>query len=74
MYQICAARSEVFKAMIERDFKEKTENRVDLTSDDPEVIQEFLRFLYTNKVENLSQIAPELLSVADLVSFSRFLP
>lgn len=74
MQRIRAARSEVFQAMFERDFKEKTDNKVDLSSDDPDVIQEMLRYLYTNRVENLSNVAAELLSVADRVSSLYFLP
>ena len=49
--------------------KEKRTNRTEVVEYDTEVVQEMLRYMYTNRVCDLKTHAGELLSIADMVSF-----
>ncbi|XP_037821030.1 protein roadkill-like [Lucilia sericata] len=59
---ILAARSEVFDEMFEL---EMLENRVEIADIASNVLQELLRFIYTDKVENLDEMAKFLLPAAN---------
>ncbi|XP_065203303.1 protein roadkill-like [Planococcus citri] len=62
---ILAARSPVFKAMFKHDMKESRQNCVEIKDTDEKIFQEILRYIYTGKVENLNDIALELVLVAE---------
>jgi len=62
---ILAARSPVFRAMFSHDMQESRDNQVEIQDIDPVVMEELLRFIYTNKVNGLSNIAKPLLAAAD---------
>lgn len=51
---VLAARSPVFAAMFEHDMGEKNSNSVTIIDCDPESFHEFLRFLYIEKLEDVS--------------------
>jgi speckle-type POZ protein len=57
--------SSVFEAMFKYNTKESIESKVCIKDSEPEVIKEFLRFIYFEKVENLDQISVELLIFAN---------
>ena len=46
----------------------KSQNRVEITDVDHNVMAEMLRFIYTGKASNLDKMADELLAAADKVS------
>ena len=54
--------------MFKNQFRESIENKVRLSEYDADLIQELLRFIYLGEVQNLDTFAPQLLSLADLVS------
>jgi len=62
---LLSMRSTVFKAMFAHELKENAEGRVDLKDYDSKVIREMLRYVYTDKVEDLNLVACDLLPVAD---------
>ncbi|XP_065203292.1 speckle-type POZ protein B-like isoform X4 [Planococcus citri] len=62
---ILAARSPVFKAMFKNNLMENQQNRVEIKDADENVFQEVLRYIYTGKVENLNDIALELMLIAE---------
>jgi len=62
---ILIARSPVIKAMLETDMKESIENEITITDVDPDVFVQFLHYLYTDNVPELTKMAPDLLYVAD---------
>jgi len=63
---LLAAESTVFRAMFETDMKEAKENQVVIDdSIDPAVVQEMISFTYTGQVEGISEIAADLLEIAD---------
>lgn len=62
---ILAARSPVFLAMFKNDMKEKSENTVVIPDVNPAVMKEILRYIYTEKVENLYTMAKDIIPVAD---------
>uniref|UniRef100_A0A146LIB4 BTB and MATH domain-containing protein 43 n=1 Tax=Lygus hesperus TaxID=30085 RepID=A0A146LIB4_LYGHE len=51
---VLSAQSEVFAAMFRHDMKESSSNVVTIDDCDPTVFKEFLRFLYSKRVEKLS--------------------
>ncbi|XP_065203295.1 speckle-type POZ protein-like [Planococcus citri] len=62
---ILAARCPVFKAMFKNDSSKNEQNCViEIKDIDENIFQEVLRYIYTGKVENLSDIALELMIVA----------
>lgn len=68
---ILMARSEYFMAVFEHDMKEKKSNEVKLDDIDSEVLDEMVRFMYTDEAPKLALIPDSLLLVADRsVSFS----
>lgn len=64
---ILSARSPVFEKMFTGDFKESKENRIVLEENDEQAFNELLNYIYTDRVENLSENASELLIVAEKV-------
>lgn len=51
---IIMARSPVFYAMLKHDTKEKRQGSVDITDCDPHIFKDFLLYLYTGKLDNIS--------------------
>jgi len=62
---ILAARSPVFKAMFSHNMQESRNNEVVVKDVEPEVMEELLRYIYTNKVNGINAIAKALLAAAD---------
>ncbi|XP_058789648.1 speckle-type POZ protein B-like [Phymastichus coffea] len=62
---ILATRSPVFAALFAHDMEEAMQNRVYIKDINPDVLTEILRFIYTGKVENIDELAYELLSASD---------
>ncbi|XP_065209934.1 speckle-type POZ protein-like [Planococcus citri] len=61
---ILASRSPVFEAMFKHDMQENRSNQVDISDIRPEVFEEFLLFMYTDKTPNYKMVT-ELFVVAD---------
>lgn len=53
--------------MFENEMKERTHNRVVITDIDHEVLNEMLKFMYTDKAPNLYEMTYGLLAAADKV-------
>lgn len=68
---ILAARSTVFGAMFQHDMQESRCNEITIKDMEPRVFREVLRFIYTDKVEGMEQIACELLAAADRYDLDR---
>jgi speckle-type POZ protein len=62
---ILTTRSPVFQAMFQSDLVVKNIYSVKIEDIEPEAFNEFLRFIYTDQVENLNEFAPLLLPFAD---------
>lgn len=62
---ILAARSEVFNKMFSTDMKEAKEGILDVSDLDYTTMKEVLRFIYCNEVENLDEIAQDLIFGAE---------
>jgi speckle-type POZ protein len=62
---IIAIRSSVFKAMLTADMAEKKLSRIVIEDIDDATMQELLRFIYTNEVQNLDTLASKLLYAAE---------
>jgi speckle-type POZ protein len=64
---ILAARSEVFTAMFEHPMREQSTNQIEIEDIEPEVFQEFLRFIYTGRISTatMESMATGLLITAD---------
>lgn len=62
---VLSARSPVFAKMFEHDCKEKINGIVDITDIAQDVCEQMLRYIYTDKVDELESMAPGLLSAAD---------
>ena len=60
-----AARSPVFLAMLTNNMKESKDNFVNIPDYDSGLMSEVLRFIYCNKVENLTSIAHKLIYAAE---------
>lgn len=63
---ILAARSPVFLAMLESNMKEGQENVIEIGEVEHDVMAELMRFIYTGKVENMDELAADLLAAADM--------
>ncbi|XP_023231141.1 speckle-type POZ protein B-like [Centruroides sculpturatus] len=68
---ILAASSPVFSAMFEHDMKENNENVILIEDVDPNVVEEMLRFIYTDTVPKLKEMTTSLLAVADKYALER---
>jgi len=62
---VLSARSPVFLAMFQTDLTEKKTNTLKICDIETDVFSEVLRFIYTDEVEQLDEMASELLSAAD---------
>ena len=62
---ILALRSPVFKAMLELDIAEKNNNIIIIEDIKPDVFKELLTYIYTERVPNMSAMAPDLFFAAD---------
>jgi speckle-type POZ protein len=62
---ILAARSPVFKAMFTRDTLEAKSSLVTIEDVNPDVLNEFLKFVYSGSVKNMESFATELIVNAD---------
>ena len=64
---ILSARSEVFAAMFQHPMEENSTNKIKIDDIDPDVFQEFLRFIYTGRVQvdKLEMLAAGLFIAAD---------
>lgn len=63
------ARSSVFASMFTADMSESNKNIVIINDFEFDVMQELIRFIYTDQVENMKELATSLLLAADKVSF-----
>lgn len=68
--EILAAKSSVFLAMFETEMKEKRENHVEIEDIEANIFQEFLRYIYTNTINNLNTYAEKLYKAADKYDLS----
>lgn len=63
---IVSARNEYMKKMlVDIDMKEKIEGVVKITDCSMPVFKSFLRYLYTDEIENIKELAEDLIAVAD---------
>jgi len=64
---ILAARSPVFKAMIQAEMKEKQTKKIVIKDSNPRTVAEMLNFMYTGDIllDKLEEIVSDLLGVAD---------
>ncbi|XP_014214510.1 speckle-type POZ protein A-like [Copidosoma floridanum] len=62
---VLACRSPVFLAMFDNDMLESRNNVVEIKDFDSSVIIEMLRYMYTGEVENINDIADDLVRCAD---------
>jgi speckle-type POZ protein len=62
---IIVARSPVFFAMLKNDTKEAKENSADVPDFDSKTMKEFLRYIYSNEVQDLESIARDLVFAAE---------
>jgi len=60
-----ATKSPVFKAMLTSNMKETNNNEIQIDDIEPEVMTEFLKFIYTGKSSNLDKFAMDLFIAAD---------
>ncbi|XP_033226697.1 speckle-type POZ protein-like isoform X1 [Belonocnema kinseyi] len=63
--EILAAKSPVFLERFQTEMKEKQENHVKIEDIEANIFQEFLRYVYTNTVNDLNTHAEELYAAAD---------
>jgi len=62
---ILCVRSPVFFAMLSNEMKEAKENAVKIPNIDGVTLKELLRYIYCNSVEDLSEVAEELVQAAE---------
>lgn len=62
---ILVAQSKVFEAMFLSAMKEKRTSRVDIVDTSAEIFEEFLKYLYTGEIKDLTKIVEQVLAVAD---------
>ncbi|XP_043479841.1 speckle-type POZ protein-like [Leptopilina heterotoma] len=62
---ILASRSPVFAAMFKNKMKEELTSVAEINDIKPEIFQQMLNFIYTDRVENLEESAVELIDVAE---------
>ncbi len=64
-HKIFLARSPVFEAMLNHDTKEIQENVIKITDFDHEIVEEMVRYLHTDEVPKLKELALELLVIGN---------
>ena len=62
---ILASRSSVLNALFQANLSESHTNILKIEDIEPEVFTEVLHFIYTGKINNLEELATELLAVAE---------
>jgi len=64
---VLAARSPVFKAMIQAEMKEKQDKKIVIEDTDPSTVAEMLNFIYTGDIspDGMEEMTKDLLRVAD---------
>jgi len=62
---VLSVRSPVFFAMLSNEMKEAKENAVKIPNMDSVTLNELLRFIYCNRVEDLPEVAEELVQAAE---------
>ena len=62
---VLSARSPVFRAMFQSNLTETQTNKLKIKGITPAVFKELLRFMYTDQVEQLEELAEELLAAAE---------
>ena len=64
---VLAARSPVFRAMLQADMKEKQTKKIVIEDSKPEIVSEMLNFIYTGDITNekLHEMASDLLAVGE---------
>lgn len=62
---ILAVRSPVFAAMFKHQMEESQRNRVIITDVDYDILEKMLTYIYTGRLQNIKEIARELLVAAD---------
>lgn len=65
---ILSARSKVFAGMFRHKMAETKNHRVDIKDMGKEVLRQMLMYIYTDKTDNLDEVANGLLLAADMVS------
>ena len=68
---ILSSRSPVFAAMFDHDTKEKQEKRVTIDDLSSKAVKSLLEFVYTDKVANITTLAPELFPAAQKYDIAR---
>ena len=68
---VLSARSKVFQAMFEHKMLESERSRVEIDDIDSDIMFEILRFIYTDKIQNLDILADALLPAADKYCLER---
>ncbi|XP_065205330.1 speckle-type POZ protein B-like [Planococcus citri] len=68
---ILASRCSAFAAILERNSEENGRNRFNIKDMSAEIMDEFLRYIYTGKCNNLQKVAEDLLAVASKYSLDR---
>lgn len=60
-----SVRSDVFAAMFDNEMKENSENVVEITDIEPEVMEQMIEFIYTEDCPKMTEMAEELLIAAE---------
>ena len=68
---ILSARSKVFQAMFEHKMLETERSRVEIEDIDNDIMLEILRFIYTDRTQNIEKLADALLPAADKYCLER---
>lgn len=68
---ILYSQSEYLKGMLDANCVESINNRVEIKGFEFNVVNEALRYIYTGKVNNLNDLALDLMAIADSVSIIR---
>lgn len=70
---ILASQSPVFEKMFTIDMKEKRSETVEISDLTPEVLSDFLNYIYTGSCPNIKSLAKELLNVANKYELPRLM-
>lgn len=62
---IVKCRSKVMRAMLENDTKEKEEKVIEIKDTNAEAFKSFLKYIYTNEIDNIEELAEDLIILAE---------
>lgn len=62
---VIATQSDVFKAMLSHETREKIHGVIEIKDTSTEVFRSFLKYLYTNKIDEIEILGHELMIIAD---------